>query len=119
MTSNVSRNATVSLGLWLAAAAAAAAELEVGHCRFPDPPAVPEGAQATESEMGQAGVAVREFVSAVQSSLQCLSETERAMGEDITDEQQAQFIAIYNNGVDQMNSVAENYNAQVRAFKER
>ena len=123
MTRSAIRNVTVSLGLWLAASGAAgeaaSAELEVGHCKFPDPPTVPDGAQATESEMGQAGVAVREFVSAVQSSLQCLTEAEQAMGDEITEEQQAQLVAIYNNGVDQMNSVAQNYNAQVRAFKER
>lgn len=113
------RTASVALGLWVAAGAAAAAELDIGHCKFPEPPTVPDGAQATESEMGQAGVAVREFVSAVQSSLQCLTEAEKAMGEEIDEEQQAQLVTIYNNGVDQMNAVAQNYNAQVRAFKER
>jgi len=105
--------------LGVAAGALQAAELDIEHCKFPEPPVVPEGAEATEAEMGQAGADVREFVANIQSSLECLTEAEQAMGEDITEEQQAQLVAVYNNGVDQMNSVAQNYNAQVRAYKEQ
>lgn len=105
--------------LGVAAGAVQAAELDIDHCNFPEPPTVPEGAQATEAQMGQAGADVREFVANIQSSLACLTEAEQALGEEITEEQQAQLVAIYNNGVDQMNSVAQNYNAQVRAYKER
>jgi hypothetical protein len=105
--------------LGVAAGAVQAAELAIDHCKFPEPPTVPEGAEATEAEMGQAGADVRDFVANIQSSLECLTEAEQALGEEITEEQQAQLVTIYNNGVDQMNSVAQNYNAQVRAFKER
>ncbi|MDZ7668233.1 MAG: hypothetical protein U5Q16_02020 [Gammaproteobacteria bacterium] len=103
----------------LLAGAAQAAEMDISHCKFPEPPVVPEGAEATETEMGEAGVAVREFVSGIQSSLECLTAVETSLGEEITEEQQAELVAVYNNGVDQMQSVAENYNAQVRAFKDR
>lgn len=103
----------------LAAGLVQAAELEVSQCRFPDAPQIPAGVSATEADMAQAGSDVREFVSAIQSSLECLSTAEESMGEEITEDQQAQLVAIYNNGVDQMNAVAENYNEQVRAFKER
>ncbi|MEQ8858089.1 MAG: hypothetical protein RIC56_05535 [Pseudomonadales bacterium] len=103
----------------LAGGGVRAAELEIAHCRFPEAPVVPDGADASESEMGQAGAEVREYVSGVQSSLECLSAAETAMGDEITEEQQAQVVAIYNQGVDQMNAVAQRYNEQVRAFKER
>lgn len=100
-------------------AASHAAELDLAHCKFPEPPVVPDGSVATEAEMGQAGSDVREFVSGMQSSLECLTSVETSMGDAITEEQQAQLVAIYNNGVDQMNAVAQNYNQQVRAFKSR
>lgn len=103
----------------LLAGIAQAAEMDISHCSFPEPPEVPEGAAATETEMGEAGVAVREFVSGIQSSLECLTAVETSLGEEITEEQQAELVAVYNSGVDQMQSVAENYNAQVRAFKDR
>ena len=101
----------------LAAALARGAELDVSHCRFPEPPSIPDGATASESEMGQAGADVRDFVADIQSSLECLTDTEQSMGEEISEEQQAQLVAIYNNGVDQMNAVAAKYNEQVRAYK--
>jgi hypothetical protein len=96
-----------------------AAELDISHCKFPDPPEVPDGADATEAEMGAAGAQVREFVAGIQSSLACLTEAESALGDEVTEEQQAQLVAIYNNGVDQMNAVAQNYNEQVQAYKSR
>lgn len=94
-----------------------AAEVDISHCRFPETPTIPDGAAATESEMGQAGADVREFIADTQASLECLAEVEASLGEEITPEQQAQLIAIHNNGVDQMTAAAERYNAQVQAFK--
>ena len=103
----------------VAAGAAGAAELEISHCRFPEAPTVPDGTEASEVEMGQAGADVREFVAGIQSSLECLTAAEKSMGEKITEEQQAQILVIYNHGVDEMNAVAEKYNEQVRVFKEQ
>lgn len=111
------RSSMVVLAALALAGVVQAAELEISHCKFPAPPTVPEGSAATEAEMGEAGAAVREFVAGVQSSLACLTEAEKSMGAEITEEQQAQLVTIYNNGVDQMNAVAQNYNEQVRAFK--
>lgn len=106
----------LAMGL-LTAGMLQAAELDIAHCKFPEPPTVPDGDAASEAEMGEAGAAVREFVSAVQTSLECLRAAEASLGDEITDEQQAQIVAVYNNGVDQMNAVAESYNEQVRLFK--
>jgi hypothetical protein len=103
----------------LLAGAVHAAELDIADCQFPEPPTVPDGATASEAQMGQAGVNVRDFVADVQSSLQCLAAAEQRLGDEITEEQQATLIAIYNDGVDQMNTVAERYNEQVRVYKER
>lgn len=96
-----------------------AAELKIDHCSFPEAPPVPDGATATESEMGQAGADVREYVAGIKTSLDCLAAVEKSMAEEITEEQQAQLVTVYNSGVDQMNAVANKYNEQVKVFKAR
>lgn len=109
----------LAASLAMLAGMAQAAELEIDHCSFPEPPTVPDGATASEEEMGLAGARVREFVAGVQTSLECLSAAEQSLGEEITPEQQAQLVTVYNNGVDQMNAIAEKYNEQVKVFRER
>lgn len=111
------RKLIVAVLALLASGAALGAELEISQCKYPEPPMIPDGSSATESEMSAAGSAVREFVADVQTSLECLTAAEESMGEDVTEEQKAQLVAIYNNGVDQINAMAEKYNEQVRAFK--
>ncbi len=113
------RRTSIAAAALLVASIAQGADLEVSQCAFPDAPTVPDGSSAAESEMGEAGAAVREYVTGVQSSLECLSAAEESMGEEITEEQQAQLVALYNAGVDQMNSVVENYNEQVRSYKSK
>lgn len=97
----------------------AAAEMDLSGCAYPDPPPVPDGEVATEAEMGEAGTAVREYVAAVQEALQCLGELEAERGDGITSEEQATLIERYNQGVDQMNATAQEYNTQVGVFRER
>ncbi|MFW6093960.1 MAG: hypothetical protein ACODAC_08310 [Pseudomonadota bacterium] len=99
------------------AGAAHAAELDTSRCAFPEAPEVPDGAEASEEEMGAAGAAVKEYVEGVQASLQCLAEVEQSMGEDITEEQQGELVDTYNDGVERMNAVADRYNEQVRVYK--
>ncbi len=113
------RRLTLAAAAVLMAGAAQAAELEISRCEFPEPPAVPDGSRASQAEMGEAGTAVRAYVSQVQSALECLAEAESALGDEVTEEQQAVLVETYNSGVDAMNGVAESYNEQVRAFKER
>lgn len=113
------RKWVVAVAMLLAGMAAQAGDMDISKCKFPASPDVPDGATATEEEMGQAGAKVREYVAGIQTSLQCLSEVEKSMGEEITKEQQAQLVTAYNSGVDHMNALAGKYNEQVRAFKAR
>jgi hypothetical protein len=105
--------------LLVLAGTAGAAELDVSRCKMPEPPAVPDGQTASEAEMGEASTDVREYIVGVQSSLECLAQVEQSMGEEISEEQSGVLVTLYNAGVDQMEAVAENYNAQVREFKAR
>lgn len=100
---------------WTVQAAAA----DLSQCAFPEAPAVPDGANATEEEMGAAAAAVRAYVDATQAGLTCLGDLEASLGEEISDEQRESIVTSYNTHVDQLNSTANAYNEAVRAFKAR
>ena len=96
-----------------------AESLDVAHCKFPELPAMVDGASSSEEQMVAMGKAVRSYVSAMQASLDCIDAEEAKLGEAITPDQKASLNYLYNNGVDQMQGIAEAYNEQARAFKAR
>ncbi len=96
---------------------AAADGLDVSKCAFADVPQIADGATAAEADMVAAGKAVRAYLGEMQSALDCLRDMEKSMGGDITEDQQKVLTDTYNSGVDSMNTVADNYNAQIKAYK--
>ncbi|MEM1230849.1 MAG: hypothetical protein AAGI15_09950 [Pseudomonadota bacterium] len=109
-------------GSVIATASSAAADtdaMDLSNCAFAKAPEIPDGATATPEAMSASATAVRSYMGAMQDSLDCLESAEKGLGKDITDEQKLMVTAAYNSGVDQLNTVAENYNRQVRAFKNR
>ncbi|MFK7915098.1 MAG: hypothetical protein AB8B93_14375 [Pseudomonadales bacterium] len=101
------------------AASAQAAEIDLGACNFTDAPAIADGTKATQEQMTASATAVRGYMGTMQDALACLDEAEKKAGADITAEQKAAITSAYNSGVDKLNGIAEEYNAQVRAFKNR
>ena len=93
--------------------------LDVEKCAFPEPPVIPDGWLASESELAAAGAAMRAYQAEVQASLECIDEVITSLGEDMTSEQESALNALYNNGVEQLTMIAESFNEQVRAFKSR
>ena len=91
----------------------------VEKCKFPDTPTMVDGATSSQEQMVAMGSAVRSFVGDMQASLECIDAVEAKLGEDITPEQKASLNYLYNNGVDQMQAIAETYNEQARVFKAR
>lgn len=107
------RNLTVStVLLWtgVLCGGVEASEVELLRCRLPVPPEIPDGLTATETELADAGEAVRAFVADVQHSLDCLD----ALAPGLPANLRARVPLLYNNGVDQMHEVADAYNAQLR-----
>lgn len=102
-------------------ATAAAPETPRGldKCKFPDPPTSLNGADATADEMKAAGTNIRSFVSEMQESLACIDKVQTDLEDNISNEQKAMLTSMYNNGVDQLNAVAGEYNDQVKIFKAR
>lgn len=117
MRRNGSFGMLMTLGLLMCALGAQA---EMGDCEAPGmAPDVPDGAEAAESELAEASGAVRAYVASTQDYLACLEEHEASLGEEITEEVQAEIVATYNAAVEAMQAVAENFNEQVRRFRER
>ncbi|TVS18694.1 MAG: hypothetical protein EA417_02565 [Gammaproteobacteria bacterium] len=92
----------------------------MGDCEPPgEPPNVPDGAVAAEELLAEASGEVRNYVAETQEYLACLEARETSLGEDITDEQRADIVNTYNAAVESMQAVADNFNEQVRRYRER
>lgn len=124
MSNNLLQKLTVTAALLGAslmgtAVTAQAEAADLSQCAFPEVPTVPDGASATEDEMGAAAAAVRAYVNETQAGLSCLGDLEASLGADITEEQRTGIVASYNAHVDELNATAGKYNEAVRAFKAR
>ncbi len=93
---------------------------DIAECEEPGAaPNVPDGAVAEEQLLAEASGEVRNYVAETQDYLACLEAREAALGEDITDEQRAEIVTTYNSAVESMQAVADNFNEQVRRYRER
>jgi hypothetical protein len=111
--------AVLALTMTIMTANLHAADLDMAACAFPDAPELPDGNTAAEEEMAGASAAVRAYVGDTQSGLDCLSEAEESLGEEISDEQKAELVTTYNARVDEMTALVEGFNEQIRAYKAR
>ena len=87
------------------------------HCTPPETPVIPDARSATMDELIQGQTAVRAFMSASNDHLECLSEIIDAS--DLAREEQAFLTSVYNRVVDAMESVADDFNEQVRLMRTR
>jgi len=97
-------------------------------CVYPPPPSkIPDGNTATKQEMMDAKTAVTQYNKDVNAYVACIKlEHETAVtnaGDKITPEQKAEMDKIEvqknNAAVDQLQSVAERFNEQVRVWKQK
>jgi hypothetical protein len=88
-----------------------------GQCEAAELPQVPDGEFAPMQEMVEGQAAVREFMEQSDGYLDCLSEI--IDEEDLSDEQHARVVREHNRMVTLMEQLAEDFNAQVRTFRER
>lgn len=95
-------------------------------CDYPHRADIPDGNTASKDEMidGQRGV--KSYMGAMEEYLSCIeaAEQETVAGDNEPDESARQqriemFNKKYNAAVEEMNLVAEEFNVQVRAYKER
>ncbi len=95
-------------------------------CDYPKRAAVPDGATSTKEEMiaGQKGV--RDYMASMESYLSCIEAEEAAavlelgnLDEKAKRQRADMFNKKYNAAVEEMNLVAEEFNLQVRAYRQR
>ena len=95
-------------------------------CDYPHRADVPDGTTATKEQMIEGQRGVKAYMSAMEEYLSCIETAEQetvAGADDIDEATKQQRIEMYNKkynaAVDEMNLVAEEFNVQVRAYKER
>jgi len=95
-------------------------------CDYPQRADVPDGAMASKQEMIAGQRAVKSYMNAMNDYLSCIeaAEQETIAANGNTDEAAKQqkiemYNKKYNAAVDEMNLVAEEFNMQVRAYKQR
>ena len=95
-------------------------------CDYPQRVDVPDGATASKEDMiaGQKGV--KSYMALMDEYLACIEadEAQSVLGQDDIDEdakrqREDMFNKKYNAAVEEMNLVAEEFNMQVRAYKDR
>jgi len=95
-------------------------------CDYPHRAEIPDGATASKEQMidGQRGV--KTYMGAMESYLSCIEAAEQetvAGADDVDQDAKQQRIEMlnkkYNAAVEEMNLVAEQFNVQVRTYKER
>ena len=91
-------------------------------CDYPKRIDIPNGAEATKEEMIAGQRAIKTYMDAMNTYLDCIeSETEAAKSPDespeITAERKALLSKRHNAAIDEMETVAAEFNAQVRAYK--
>lgn len=86
-------------------------------CTYPEKPSIPDGRNSTEEEMIEAQDKMKAFIADGNDYIACLEEVEESWGEEVTEDEQALVVVLHNKAVDEMKSVADLFNAAVRAFK--
>ena len=87
------------------------------ECAIPEVVTVPDGRTATEEEMLAGQKQVKQYMANMQAYLDCIDAEASAIGEEQTDEQRATHLQMYNAGVDALESLAAQFNAEVKAYK--
>ena len=87
------------------------------ECAIPEVVSVPDGATAHEDEMIAGQKQVKQYMANMQAYLDCIDAESTAIGEEQTDEQRGAHVQMYNAGVDAMESLAAQFNAEVKAYK--
>ena len=80
-------------------------------------PAIPDGKSATEADMGAAQAAVKAYIASANAFLSCV---QKAIDSGTTAKaEKAALNKQYNATVDEMNGVATQFNASIKAFKSK
>ena len=92
-----------------------------GNCSYPDKPAAVDGSTATEAQMLTFQKNMKDYLAKGNTFLECIDKEEDKMNADADAEEQEEFKAritqTYNAVVDEMNTIADEFNTALRAYK--
>jgi len=118
-----SMNKLIKLAVSVALISMASAALA---CDYPKRVVVPDGATASKDDMIAGQRSVKDYMAAMETYLSCIEAEEAAavlelgnLGESAKRQRADMFNKKYNAAVEEMNLVAEEFNLQVRAYKQR
>ena len=89
------------------------------ECQRPKPPEVPEASKASDVDMIAARQRIKMYLDASNIFLECLVEAEQTMGTTAREVKQSRIDRKREEIQAEMNTVAESFNEQVRAYKAR
>jgi hypothetical protein len=88
-----------------------------GKCKYPKQPEIPNGRTATEAELVAAQKEMKAYIKEGDEYIACISKVEESWGSEASDDQKAIIVLFNNKVVDDMQAVADLFNAAVRAYK--
>ncbi|MDG1462644.1 MAG: hypothetical protein P8R04_03665 [Gammaproteobacteria bacterium] len=87
------------------------------NCDFPASLEVPDGNTASEAELVASQAAIKQYMASAEEYVACLDAEAEAIGPEITEDQVRIRDMKHDAAVDEMEKLAAEFNAQVRAFK--
>lgn len=106
----------ISFPMSISAEESASGEVS-GKCKYPRQPEIPNGRTATEEELVAAQQAMKAYLAEGDEYIGCITKVEQSWGEEASEEQKAIIVLFNNKVVDDMQAVADLFNAAVRAYK--
>jgi hypothetical protein len=108
----------LSLSLPLTVFAEESASGEVSEkCKYPRQPEIPNGRTASETELVAAQKEMQAYLAEGNEYISCIGKVEESWGAEASDDQKAIIVLFNNKVVDDMQAVADLFNAAVRAYK--
>lgn len=99
--------------------AATASSLVYAACPYPEEVQIPDGSTATTEEMVSGQTQIKQFMAEMEAYLSCLDREEADLDREPTTEELTMHNQRHNAAVDTMESVAAEFNDQVRAYKKK
>ncbi|MBT8443547.1 MAG: hypothetical protein HKN81_11370 [Gammaproteobacteria bacterium] len=105
--------------LFIFVCAASFASTVYAECPYPERVKVPDGATATTEQLVDAQSLIKKYMAEMEGYLECLDLEDANLGREPTAEEAQMHNQRHNAAVDEMESVAADFNEQVRAYKKQ
>ena len=103
--------------IFLSALLLAASPVVFAECSRPPAPEMPDGSVAELQTMVDGQAAVKAYVAGTEAYLDCLGAEGELAGEEEMPEAKLARVELHNAAVDEMEAVAEAFNAEIREYK--